>query len=370
MFTTALVTVLLLQKVVAAPTPTSSSSEGVYTLVSDHSGTDFFSGFKFESITDPTQGYVRYVNTSVAQHEKLAGYIFNSTNSASTAYLGVDHSSTNLTSSGRKSTRITSYNKYSNGALVVADIRHMPLGVCGTWGALWMTGDNWPHSGEIDIIEGVNDNQFNSMTLHTSAGCSVSNETSTPMLGRLGSISDCDGLKNNNAGCGISAPEQANLAGGVSHPTAGSAFNAAGGGVYAMHWTAKGINIYLFPHNLVPNDLASGSPDPSSWTAQPLARFAGNDCDYAKKFSAQAITINTDLCGEWAGNVWNQTSCATQTGFATCEEFVKKRPDLLKEAYWEIGGVKVFQTEVGTVDGPGKGMVKRDVVGRWPIVRL
>ena len=38
----------------------------------------------------------------------------------------------------------------------------------------WMVGPNWPGNGEIDIIEGVNDNAQNQMTLHTSPGCTVS----------------------------------------------------------------------------------------------------------------------------------------------------------------------------------------------------
>lgn len=36
-----------------------------------------------------------------------------------------------------------------------------------------MVGPNWPSSGEIDIIEGVNDAAQNQMTLHTSPGCTV-----------------------------------------------------------------------------------------------------------------------------------------------------------------------------------------------------
>jgi beta-glucanase (GH16 family) len=51
--------------------------------------------------------------------------------------------------------RLTSKNSYTHG-LVILDLAHMPGGVCGTWPAFWMVGPNWPNSGEIDIIEGVN----------------------------------------------------------------------------------------------------------------------------------------------------------------------------------------------------------------------
>lgn len=39
-----------------------------------------------------------------------------------------------------------------------------------TWPAVWEVGDNWPHKGEIDILEGVNDKGPNAVTLHTNAG--------------------------------------------------------------------------------------------------------------------------------------------------------------------------------------------------------
>ena len=45
---------------------------------------------------------------------------------------------------------------------------------CGTWPAYWLCGDNWPNNGEIDIIEGVNTQNFNQMTLHSKANCNMS----------------------------------------------------------------------------------------------------------------------------------------------------------------------------------------------------
>jgi len=43
-----------------------------------------------------------------------------------------------------------------------------------TLNAVWMFGPNWPHNGEIDIIEGVNQNEANLMSLHTSVSLLVS----------------------------------------------------------------------------------------------------------------------------------------------------------------------------------------------------
>lgn len=53
------------------------------------------------------------------------------------------------------------------------DIRHMPQG-CSTWPAAWETLESdWPNSGEVDVVEGVNDVVPNQSTLHTSAGCTM-----------------------------------------------------------------------------------------------------------------------------------------------------------------------------------------------------
>jgi hypothetical protein len=50
------------------------------------------------------------------------------------ANIGVDH--TNIaTGSGRKSVRIESKKTYLHG-LFIADMSHMPGGICGTWPAL------------------------------------------------------------------------------------------------------------------------------------------------------------------------------------------------------------------------------------------
>lgn len=49
----------------------------------------------------------------------------------------------------------------------------MPQG-CATWPAAWETLESdWPASGEVDILEGVNDESPNAATLHTSSGCSM-----------------------------------------------------------------------------------------------------------------------------------------------------------------------------------------------------
>jgi hypothetical protein len=132
-----------------------------------------------------------------------------------------------------------------------------------------MVGPNWPNTGEIDIIEGVNSQTSNQLTLHTNAGCSLS-KPATSYLGTL---------KTSN--CSVNAPGQAVNAGcsidAINSQTYGTGFNANGGGVYAAEWTSTAIIIYFFPRGAVPGDISSGNPDPSSWN-EPLAIFSGA-CD-------------------------------------------------------------------------------------------
>ena len=76
-----------------------------------------------------------------------------------------------------------------------------------------------------------------------------------------------------NAGCQIAANDQA---------TYGHGFNANGGGVYAMEWTSKNINIYFFERGSIPNDIQSGNPSPMGW-GNPSAQFKGG-CDIDEHF--------------------------------------------------------------------------------------
>ncbi|KAL8726624.1 MAG: hypothetical protein Q9181_005973, partial [Wetmoreana brouardii] len=135
----------------------------VYSVKDEYSGESFFDMFNFDTFDDPTHGYVNYVDQATAQSQDL----YNVSNGQVT--FGVDHA--NIASGrGRNSIRLTSKTQYTHG-LVVLDLTHMPASICGTWPAFWMTGPNWPNSGEIDIIEGVNIDSQNQMTMHTGSGC-------------------------------------------------------------------------------------------------------------------------------------------------------------------------------------------------------
>ena len=140
----------------------------------------------------------------------------------------------------------------------------------------WMVGPNWPSEGEIDIIEGVNEQSQNDMTLHTSAGCTVSNNGQ--FSGGYVTTSNCDVAVQGNAGCQIAASSSA---------TYGTQFNTNGGGVYATEWTSNHIDIWFWQQGSQPADVLGASPDPAGW-GTPLASFTPS-CNLDSYFQNQQL---------------------------------------------------------------------------------
>lgn len=292
-----------------------------YSLVNAYNKTNFFSNFDFYDSADPTNGFVEYVSASEASGSGLAGYVNDM------VYLGSDHTTDNPTS-GRSSTRLTSQLSWTKG-LFLADIVHMPVG-CGVWPALWTLGPNWPAGGEIDIIEGVNSDQTDTITLHTSSGCSVSDtgSLSSSALSSDTTTADCSG----SSGCGITT---------TSTTAYGSGFNEQGGGIYAMEWTSEYIAVWFFTHSSEQGlALAAGETPDVSTFGTPTARFTG--CDIDSYFNSHQIVINTDFCGDWAGSVWStDTTCSALA--STCDAYVQDNASAFTEAYWLINSIQIFQ---------------------------
>jgi hypothetical protein len=150
-----------------------------------------------------------------------------SINSAGNAIMRVD--TTPQVTGNRNSVRIQTQFTFTGG-LVIMDSVHMPTG-CGTWPAFWTNGGNWPLTGEIDIVEGVNNYTNNQATVHTGAGCNLPT-TNTATLGISGSIvggTNCAALQTGNQGCGVRASETNSF---------GVPFNSGGGGVFASALSA------------------------------------------------------------------------------------------------------------------------------------
>ncbi|MCJ1284958.1 hypothetical protein MMC26_004295 [Xylographa opegraphella] len=302
-----------------------------YTLEDDYSAANFFSMFNFQTETDPTGGYVNYLDQATAQNDGL----INTNNGL--VYIGVDNTNVAL-GRGRNSVRLESKKTY-NHALVVLDLVHMPAG-CGTWPAFWTFGPGWPNGGEIDVIEGVNDQTTNSMTLHTSDGCSA-NSPAAAFTGQQNTYNCYVKAANQseNEGCGFSAT--------VSN-SYGTGFNGNGGGVYAMEWTSDYIRIFFWPGGSAPSDALGDSPNPSNW-GRPAAHFQG-DCDIDQHFMDQQITFDMTFCGSWAGDAWGD-NCAAQHG-NSCNAFVQNTPGAFKETYWSVSSLRVYQDSPSSNTAP------------------
>lgn len=314
------------------PLMSASASALPYALKADYSGAGFFDKFRFQDSnefyqkmnrSDPTGGYVTYVDRKTAWAENLV-----SITPANTARIAVD--SVNVASGfGRKSVRISSLDQYHTG-LFVADVRHMPVGP-GTWPALWTVEEHsWPTGGEIDIIENVNGQTTSTTqsTLHTSPGCSMATpDVSNPQMTGQGYTHKSCNYNSGFEGCGVVGP-----AGSF-----GTAFNNNGGGTFATEWKASSIRMWFWPRGTSPMEKAAPgtTPQPDATWGMPYAYFALSDtlCP-TSHFGQHNLVINTDLCGDWAGALTPD-----------CVNIVKNNPALYDQAYWEINSVKVYQMQ-------------------------
>jgi len=301
------------------------STHGSYQLVDDYSPDNFASKFDFFTENDPTHGYVNYVDRGTAEHLGL----FKKENNK--IYMAADHT-TVASGRGRNSVRITSKNAYTHG-LIILDLEHMPDGQCGSWPAFWTFGPNWPNSGEIDIIEGVNRQNTNLMSLHTKSGCIIKdNQDYTGHLWRT----NCG--RSDNSGCSF---------GTYDTRTYGDGFNAIGGGVYATEWTSNFISIWFFPRSGIPTDITNGNPNPSTW-GKPLAKFSGSNFDAFIRNNK--IVFDITFCGDWAGSAWESDKACTARA-PSCKEYVRRNPEAFKNAYWLINSLKVYRDSEAPLPG-------------------
>lgn len=297
-----------------------------YALKDDYNPSVFFDMFDFWTWSDPTHGFVQYIDQTSARNQ---GLISNSSN----VYVGVDH--TNITPNGRPSIRLTSKEAYNSGSLVILDLAHMPGNACGAWPAYWMVGPDWPNGGEIDIIEGVSLQNTNAMTLHTADGCTlIDNGNFTGNLRTDDCYIYADG-QSTNEGCQITT---------TNTYTYGDGFNNVGGGVYAMEWTDEAITIWFFQRGAIPSNIQNGSPNPDSSWGRPISQFTGC-CDIPEFFQDNQIVFDVTFCGDWAGSVWSSdATCGALAG--TCNDYVANNPSAFRNAYWSINSLRVYEQTV------------------------
>ena len=162
----------------------------------------------------------------------------------------------------------------------------MPGSICGVWPAFWLFGPNWPDSGEIDVIEGVNVAGTDTITLHTEAGCTIN--TAGSQAGTVLQNSNCN-TNNANTGCGVTT---------TTANAYGNSFNNIGGGVYAMQWESSGVYVWFFPRGSIPSDITDGAPVTGNWGTPIVAFNGGSSCNIDSFFANENIVFDTTFCGD------------------------------------------------------------------------
>jgi hypothetical protein len=327
-----------------------------YVLDWQAKGHDFFDAWEFETV-NPTNGAALYRDkgTSFAQ-----GLI---ENHADHAIIRTGNRSTNV---HRDSVRLMS-NKQWKYFLAVAKFNHVPHG-SGVWPAFWSLGmDEWPHGGEIDILEYVN-GERNKVGFH------------------VGHTHKCqlDYFRVNKHGCGYFPDEYlmfydcttdyAKLKLGCGPNRWGSRKTgealAKEPFVMATEWTEDFIKVFRFPEKEVPADIESDDPKPHQWDdkyvvswfpfAESEAARKGSCPDPANVLSPQKLIINIELCGQWAGQIWSRGQGAPNNwrhswcvnhGWVEehdCCAMFMQNPEmdeyLRQRAFFDIGYMKVFQS--------------------------
>ncbi|KAG6086238.1 hypothetical protein E4U15_000796 [Claviceps sp. LM218 group G6] len=298
-----------------------------YALATSYAGEALLSGFNWFDAPDPSHGFVAYQSRPNAEARGL----YSVDESTGVVRLGVDHTNVLPLTGGRPSIRLESKEAYTHG-LFVADFLHMPPSQCGLWPAFWSYGSNWPNDGEIDLIEGANDQHRNILSAHTSAGCTLSKNLESKAL-TPPRTADCD-VGTLNVGCAYDAPAN-------DTSSYGDGFNAASGGVYAMEWDSEYIKIWHFARSQIPRDIKTKKPDPKTW-GLPDAIFGGDSCDVDKYFKDMSLVININFCGDWGSAVWGKTDGCGKYA-STCSEFVAKNPSAFSNAYWDIRYIDAYE---------------------------
>ncbi|KAI9636099.1 concanavalin A-like lectin/glucanase domain-containing protein [Dioszegia hungarica] len=261
------------------------------------------------------------------------------TTSKGTTILKVDNTSFVPYNDKRFAPKLLSKSAYGVGTVWVMDAVHMPYG-CSVWPAFWTQGPNWPNGGEIDIVEGINQQQGNQIAVHAASGC-----TATPIGQTTGSLTQ--------ANCAGGAGASGCLFKDNNANSFGSAFAAAGGGVYVAELASDGIRVWFMSRSNVPSTLtASSSSIDTSTLGTPVASYSSSSCNIAQLFTPQTLTLTITLCGDWAGNAIQET-CPALVSPQTCyTTYVINEPaQKYDNAYFEINYVNIYSSTKSNVTG-------------------
>jgi Glycosyl hydrolases family 16 len=151
---------------------------GPYKLLQCQEGNEFFDYYDFYDGPDSegSAGYNVYVSDKRAFQLGIANVTremhYENTTGRREKVPFVYMSSAPTLLGPRESIRLEGRTFFNRG-LFILDVHHMPAG-CGIWPAWWLTNeDHWPDYGEVDILEGINNQTLAKTALHTSSMCNM-----------------------------------------------------------------------------------------------------------------------------------------------------------------------------------------------------
>uniref|UniRef100_A0A7S1D1E6 GH16 domain-containing protein n=1 Tax=Cyclophora tenuis TaxID=216820 RepID=A0A7S1D1E6_CYCTE len=334
---------------------------GPYRLKEYQVGRHFFQHYNFFNGKDPTFGYNTYVDQPEAQQAHLYNVSVPYGHTKEHVFM-----TTAPTAQGpRLSLRLEGKTLFSSGLFII-DLQHMPEG-CGVWPAFWLTNEkHWPHWGEVDIIEGIDNQPMVKTALHTSRGCTVQDAPANKWTGVWDVTREPGQPIFNTTDCWNFAPHQWMNQGCVAvnrqDGTLGPGLNKQGGGVFAMEWAPENgyIRSWAFvPHSNVPQNLKDALktaannnnnntvlPDPNQWPL-PYAYFPigkGTTCP-SHHFHDMRIVFDTAFCGSVAGPLFPFSCQSEAMEYGWCENYVRSNPQAMDKAFWEFRGVYVYQRD-------------------------
>ncbi|KAK0243477.1 glycoside hydrolase family 16 protein [Armillaria nabsnona] len=329
----------------------------LYAPLREYAGQSFFNGWDFLGNYDnTTYGNVTFVDRATGSANKLA-YV----NDAGNAILRVDNS-TDITATQlvyRDSVKLLSQDLYPLGSLITMDIIHMPYG-CSVWPAFWTFGGTdaeWPMFGEIDIIEGINLQTSNRMSLHHNDSSCV--QPANPGQTGQSFNSNCS---NGGGGVGCTVSE-------TKPNSYGESFAQNGGGAFALQFDASGAFIWFWSRQNIPKSLTSATStsnmDTIDW-GLPSASFPSSGCNLQKLFSPQRLILETTLCGDWAGvpSIFN-TQCP-----GNCVQDYVRGPGSPRydNAFFEISYLRTYTAIAGNATSSSSGPVETAAVTTTRVV--
>lgn len=308
-------------------------------------GQDFFDKWEFFHEADPSNGLVDYVDYDAAVHSHMVGASANEVFMSADTVTVLDSTNDLTGGKGRRSLRLESFKTFQSGLFVI-QVKHIPTG-CGIWPAFWLFGADrsheWPAWGEYDLIEGVHEATVVQTALHTSQGCNQSRMVpgedfnGTWSRGKSKPVADDCFVQAEgqfpNQGCSQNGPAN----------SFGAELNERGGGTFAGEWdpVGKRIRSWFWPNGSEPLDL-NNRPNPAQWGI-PYSHFTlDNESCSAHHFQNMRMVFSLNLCGDLAEAQFAE-SCPELAARMSCRELISQHPEALKNAFWTITGLDVFQ---------------------------